>query len=445
MFRERGNAALADGEAPALADDAAGEPSSFPEGAKSPKARRLTALKTVDEAPARPAPAPSEPPAAPPAEEPAATPDTETETPKPADAELAPAPARRPLRRLVLMFGVVAALAAGIWYGHYYWTVGRFIVSTDDAYVGAKTATIGAKVSGYVTEVAIDDNAHVRAGDVLVRIDDGDYALAVQTAKDNIATEQATIDRIGEQIKAQQAAVAQAKAQLASAQAGQTRAELELTRQQALSAKEFASHQTLEQAQAARDQAVAAVQAAQAQVEAAEANIDVLKGQQNEAENTLKQFRTALAKAMRDLSFTVIRAPFDGVMGNRAVQVGDYVQPGTRLATLVPLAGVYIDANFKETQLEGLKPGQTADISVDALPGRSIEGKVVSVAPASGSVFSLLPPDNATGNFTKIVQRVPVRIEVPATVAGEELLRPGMSVVVSINTKTPARQQSAQR
>lgn len=445
MFRERGNAAPTEGESLAPADDTAEDPSPSPEGARSPKARRHAVLRAVDEAPARHSPAPSKTPAAPPAEEPAATPDTETEAPKPADAELAPAPARRPARRLVLMFGAAAALAAGVWYGHYYWTVGRFIVSTDDAYVGAKTATIGAKVSGYVTEVAIEDNAHVKAGDVIVRIDDGDYRLAVQTAKDNIATEQAAIDRIGEQIKAQQAAVDQAKAGLASAQAGATRAELELTRQQALSAKEFASHQTLEQAQAARDQAVASVQAAQAQVAAAEATIDVLKGQQNEAEATLKQDQTALAKAMRDLSFTVIRAPFDGVMGNRAVQVGDYVQPGTRLATLVPLEGVYIDANFKETQLEGLKPGQIADVSVDALPGRSIEGKVVSVAPASGSVFSLLPPDNATGNFTKIVQRVPVRIEVPASVAGEELLRPGMSVVVSVNTKQAATQQSAQR
>jgi membrane fusion protein (multidrug efflux system) len=443
MFRERGDA-LADGEGPTLAEDSAAEPSSSPEGARAPKAPPVV-LKAVGEARARSLPEPSEVPAAPPAEEPAAAPDTETEAPKAADAELAPAPARRPLKRLVLMVGAVAALAAGIWYGHYYWTVGRFVVSTDDAYVGAKTATIGAKVSGYVTEVAIADNAHVRQGDVMFRIDAGDYELAVQTAKDNIATEQAAIDRIGEQIKAQQAAVDQAKAQLASAEAGATRAELELSRQKALSAKDFASHQTLEQAQAARDQAVASVQAAQAQVEAAEANIDVLKGQQNEAENTLKQFQTALAKAMRDLSFTVIRAPFDGVMGNRAVQVGDYVQPGTRLATLVPLDGVYIDANFKETQLEGLKPGQTADISVDAFPDRSIKGKVVSVAPASGSVFSLLPPDNATGNFTKIVQRVPVRIEVPATVAGEEILRPGMSVVVSINTKQTGPIENAQR
>jgi membrane fusion protein (multidrug efflux system) len=440
MFRERGNAVVA--------DDAVEELSAPQDIARlSRKAQRRTALKTVEETRSRPSPSPgpSEPPAAPPAEEPAATPDIRTETAKPADAELAPAPARRSLRRLVLVFGVVAALAAGLWYGDYWWTVGRFYVSTDDAYVGAKSATIAAKVSGYVRAVAVDDNQHVKVGETIATVDDGDYQLAAQTAKDQIATEQATIERIGKQIESQLAAIGQAKAQLAAAKAGQTRAELELDRQQALAAKDFASHQALERAQADRDQQIASVQGAEAAVAAAEANQDVLKAQQEEAKQTLKQLQTALAKAMRDLSFTVIKAPYDGVVGNRAVETGDYVEPGQRLATLVPLGAVYIDANFKETQLVKLKAGQIADISVDALPSRSIEGKVVSVAPASGSVFSLLPPDNATGNFTKIVQRVPVRIEVPDAVAGQELLRPGMSVVVSINTKADAPTQSAAR
>jgi membrane fusion protein (multidrug efflux system) len=438
MFRERGNAVLA--------EDAADEPSAPQDSNRlSRKARRQAALKAVAEARISPAPrAPSHSPAAPPAEEPAATPDIKTETEKPADAELAPAPARRSFRKLVLMFGAVAALSAGLWYGHYWWTAGRFYVSTDD-YVGAKSATIAAKVSGYVMTVAVDDNQHVKAGDTIATIDDGDYQLAAQTAKDQIATEQATIDRIGKQIESQLAAIDQAKAQLEAAKAGQTRAELELERQQQLAAKDFASHQALERAQADRDQQIASVQGAEAAVAAAEANADVLKAQQEEAKQTLKQLQTALAKAMRDLSFTVIKAPYDGVVGNRAVETGDYVQPGQRLATLVPLGAVYIDANFKETQLGKLKPGQTAEVSVDALPGRTIEGRVVSVAPASGSVFSLLPPDNATGNFTKIVQRVPVRIEVPETVAEQELLRPGMSVVVSINTKADARVQSAAR
>ena len=152
--------------------------------------------------------------------------------------------------------------------------------------------------------------------------------------------------------------------------------------------------------------------------------------------------QTALAKAERDLSFTIIRAPFDGVIGNRAVQVGDYVQPTQRLASLVPLQAVYIDANFKETQFAHLQPGQPVSITVDALPGRMLEGRVASFAPASGSVFSLLPPDNATGNFTKIVQRLPVRILVPASVAEQSVLRPGMSVIVKVDTKPGAATSS---
>lgn len=424
MFRDRGKTAVAEDTL---------EQTEPAEGLAKPSAGRRAhqpPLRAVPEAETSPSAAPPSP------EDRAPAPATEAPAaPAQADAELAPPPTRRRFRKLALITGLVVVLAAGAWYGHYYWTIGQYLVSTDDAYVGAKTATLAAKVSGYVTSVAIDDNAHVKEGDVIARIDDGDYRLAVQTAKDNVATEQSTIDRIGRQIAAQMAAVDQAKAKLTSAQAEQTRAALELQRQQDLSKKDFASRQTLEQAQANRDQAVAGVQAAEAGVEAAKANVEVLKGQQNEAKNTLKQLQTTLAKATRDLSFTVIRAPFDGVMGNRAVQIGDYVQPGQRLATLVPLGGVYIDANFKETQLHGLKPGQTVDISVDALPDRDIEGTVASVAPAAGSVFSLLPPDNATGNFTKIVQRVAVRIDVPAKVADEEVLRPGMSVVVSVNTK----------
>jgi membrane fusion protein (multidrug efflux system) len=164
----------------------------------------------------------------------------------------------------------------------------------------------------------------------------------------------------------------------------------------------------------------------------------VLKGQQQEAISGLDELKAALAKAERDLSFTVIRAPLDGVIGNRAVQTGDYVQTGQRLASLVPLDDVYVNANFKETQVARLRPGQRASIAVDALPEHVIQGTVESFSPASGAVFSLLPPDNATGNFTKIVQRLPVRIRVPANVAHQGLLRPGMSVVVSVSTKANA-------
>jgi membrane fusion protein (multidrug efflux system) len=355
-----------------------------------------------------------------------------------ADALPPSPPRRRGVRRLILGTLAVLGLALGAWYGHYWWTVGRFIVSTDNAYVGAHSATLAAKVSGYVASVDVRDNAQVRTGDVIARIDNGDYKLAVRSARDNIAIERATIDRIGKQVTAQEAAVSQAKAQLTSAKAAARRAELELKRQQRLAEHEFASHQALEQAQSSRDQTAAGVQGAEAGVAAAQTNVAVLKAQQQEAVNTLQHLQTALARAERDLSFTVIRAPFDGVIGNRGMQVGDYVQPGQRLASLVPLSDVYVDANFKETQLAGLRVGQSATVAVDALPDHNIKGSVVSVAPASGSVFSLLPPDNATGNFTKIVQRIPVRIRVPAAVAGKELLRPGMSVVVSVDTKPDA-------
>jgi membrane fusion protein, multidrug efflux system len=342
---------------------------------------------------------------------------------------------RRRAKSLILLAAAVAVLGALAYFANYWWMIGRFLVSTDDAYVGANSTTLAAKIPGYVAAVEVEDNARVRAGDVIARIDEGDYQLAVQTARDKLDTQRATIERMGKQILAQEAAVDQSKALLTSAKAGATRAQLELERQQTLATRDFASKQTLETAFANRDQSMAAVKSAEAGVQSAAASVEVLKVQKEEASGTLRELGTALAKAERDLSFAVVRAPFDGVIGNRAVHVGDYVQPGQRLASLVPLDEVYVDANFKETQLARLRPGQKVYFSVDALPGREFEGTVISFAPASGSVFSLLPPDNATGNFTKIVQRVPVRIRVPAEVARSGLLRPGMSVVVSVDTK----------
>jgi membrane fusion protein, multidrug efflux system len=338
-------------------------------------------------------------------------------------------------KRTLIAAAAAIAITVGGAFGTEWWLNGRYMISTDDAYVRAHNTTLASKISGYVASIPIEDNATVRAGDVIATIDDGDYKLAADAAREKVATQQATVDRIGRQVVAQNASINQAKAQMVSAQAAAKRTQLELDRQQALAAQKFASQQTLEQAQANRDQAAAAVDNAQAGVDAAAANLDVLKAQQQEAARTLDELKTALAKAERDFSFTVIRAPVDGVFSNRAVQTGDYVQTGQRIASLVPLDDVYVDANFKETQLARLQPGQPVSISVDALPGHAIAGRVASLSPASGAVFSLLPPDNATGNFTKIVQRLPVRIEVPADVAAKRMLRPGMSVVVSINTK----------
>jgi len=347
----------------------------------------------------------------------------------------------RPRRRRLALLGAALIIAAGAggWFGYHWWTVGRFMVSTDDAYVHADNTTLAAKVPGYVANIYVADNTFVHAGDVVATIDDGDYKLAVDQARAKAATQQATVERIGRQAVAQEANVDQARAQLVSAQAAATRARLEADRQQALATKQFASRQALEQAIANRDQADAGVKNAQAALDAALANVAVLKAQQQEAARTLDELKTAQAKAERDLSFTTIRAPIDGVLGNRAMQTGDYVQTGQRLAAVVPLDAVYIDANFKETQLARLVPGQKVAIAVDALPDKKIEGTVESVSPASGSVFSLLPADNATGNFTKIVQRLPVRIRVPLAVTGERLLRPGMSVVVSVDTRDQPR------
>jgi membrane fusion protein (multidrug efflux system) len=372
-------------------------------------------------------------------------PEAKTEAPQVRGPEAPPASAKTKIagalkanRKRVLMGLALALLAGAGWYGLNYMTAGRYMVSTDDAYVRADATTLAAKVAGYVASLEVSDNTYVHTGDVIARIDDGDYRLAVAAARDKMATQQATVERIGRQIPAQQAQVEQAKAQLASSQAQATRAQSELERQQALAGKEFASRQTLEQAQSNRDQTAAAVLGAQAAIEQAAANVDVLKAQQQEAARTLNEYQTALAKAERDLSFTQIRAPIDGVVGNRAVHTGDFVQTGQRVASVVPLDEVYIDANFKETQLARLQPGQPVAVDVDAIPGHEIAGEVLSVSPASGSTFSLLPPDNATGNFTKIVQRIAVRIQVPADVAARRQLRPGMSVVVNVNTKPSA-------
>jgi membrane fusion protein, multidrug efflux system len=351
----------------------------------------------------------------------------------------APKPTSKSKGKRILMGGAAAAvLIAGGWFGYQYATVGRFMVSTDDAYVRANNTTLGAKVSGYIAELPVEENTKVHAGDLIARIDDGDYRLAVDSARDKVATQEATIARFDRQIEAQHAAVEQSQAQLASSQAARTRMQLEFERQQALEGKQFASKQTLEQSVANRDQANASVLSAKAAVDNAAANVGVLEAQKKEAAGTLEELKVALAKAERDLSFTEIRAPVDGVVGNRAAQVGDFVQTGQRIAALVPLADVFIDANFKETQLARLQPGQPVTITIDALPGEKVDGVVASFSPASGSVFTLLPPDNATGNFTKIIQRLPVRIHVPADVGERGALRPGLSVVATVNTKPGA-------
>jgi membrane fusion protein, multidrug efflux system len=345
----------------------------------------------------------------------------------------------KPGKRKFVMIGALGLLAlAAIGYGVYFVMIGRFYISTDDAYVRANNTMLGARVSGHVAAILPRDNSLVRAGDVIFRIDDGDYRIAVEAARSKIATQQATIDRIGRQVTALESAVEQTKAQLASAEAAMKRAGLDFDRQQTLSTKGFASRAAFEISEASRDQGVAAVRSAQAAYDAARDNVEVTKAQQAEARAQLAELQTQLAKAERDLSFTSVRAPVDGTFSNRLVNAGDFIQAGQRLANIVPLNDVFIDANYKETQLKRIRPGQPVKISVDAYGHRKFAGVVDSISPAAGSVFTLLPPDNATGNFTKIVQRLPVRIRVPKEVAKQNLLRAGMSVYTTVDTREGA-------
>ena len=344
--------------------------------------------------------------------------------------------ARGSRKRAILALVAAVGVSFAAYKGYQWATHGRFLVATDDAYVRADTATLAAKVSGHLARVPVNDHAMVKAGDLLAVIDDGDYRLAVAAAEDKAQTQAATVARIGAQAEAQKAMVAQAEAQLAGVRAEALRAALDFDRAQKLKEATFATQQRVDTAQADRDRTAAAVETARAAVLAAKANLAVIEAQGLEATRVGAELKTALDKARRDLSFTEIRAPFDGVVGNKAAQPGQFVQPGARLMALVPLDSVYVEANFKETQIGKLRPGQKATLSVDAFGERTYEGVVESLSPASGAQFSLLPPENATGNFTKIVQRVPVRLRVSREAAREGLLRPGLSVVVDVDTKT---------
>jgi membrane fusion protein, multidrug efflux system len=368
---------------------------------------------------------------------------------EPASPPAVPAPKRRrPLRRAVLLLLLGALAGGGSYAGWQWWSVGRFFVSTDDAYVQADISVLAAKVSGYLDAVPVVNGQAVTKGAVIARLDDGDYRLALKAAEDKLATQVSTISRIGRQAEAAQAQVAQAVAQVDAARADAVRAAADYARATQMQA-DYVAKSRIDQAKADRDRTEASVKSAEAALLAAKANVAVLEAQKREAENLAAELRTAADRARRDLDFTVVRAPFDGVVGNKAVEAGAYVSPGSRIAALVPLQSVRVDANFKETQLARMRPGQEVHIHVDAYPDRDIVGTVESLSPASGSVFSLLPPDNATGNFTKIVQRLPVRVHVPETIAREGLLRPGLSVVVKVDTRegadAPVQKLAAQR
>lgn len=348
----------------------------------------------------------------------------------------APARKKRSLRSLLLPIIGLGLLGAGSWYGYNYWADGRFMISTDDAYVQADTSFVSPKISGYVDKVLVSENQQVKAGDPLFVIDQGDYKIAVGQAEAQIATLAKTLDRIDAQTKAAQASLTQAQAAKIADQAAADNAARAQDRAAQLLKTHVGTQAQLDDAQTALDQAKAALAGADAQIAAAQANIGVLEAQRAEQASTLASLQLTRDKAQRDLSFTVLKAPYDGVVGNRSVEQGDLVSPGQKLAVVVPMDKLYIVGNFKETQLGRLVPGEKVRITVDAIDGQTFEGTVSSLAPASGAVFSLLPPENATGNFTKVVQRVPVRIDVPADVLKTGKLRAGLSVVVAADSRT---------
>ncbi len=346
-----------------------------------------------------------------------------------------PAPPKRklPLRRIILGTLLLAALVAAGDYGYNWFTVGRFQISTDDAYAKADMSLLGTKVAGTVQDVPVADNAAVKAGDVVLRLDSGDYKLAVDAATARIQTQKSSLATIAVQVTAQQSQIAAAEAQLDSAKAAELNAVLTQNRASQLIKSNAGSQQALDDATRQRAVTAANVSVAQANIDAAKAQIRILNAKTAEVQSGLNELAIALAKAQRDLSFTEIKAPFDGVVANRAVEPGQYVGPGARLMALVPTTQSYIEANFKETQIVDIHAGQKALITIDAFGGEKYEGTVQSISPASGAEFSLLPPENATGNFTKITQRIPIKISVPPQLAAK--LRPGLSVVVSVDLR----------
>ena len=346
------------------------------------------------------------------------------------------APAKSGRKKLVLGLVALAALGAGAWKGEQYWTTGRFLVETDDAYVQADITLVSSRVQGYADEVLVSDNDHVQAGDILVRLDAGDYEIALQTAESRVATADQTLARIDAQTEAARAAVTQAQAGLDAAQAQLRNAQANAERTRSLAGQGTVAQSQLDDAEETLDTATAGLAQAQAAIASTEAQVDVLTAQRAEAEGQKHELELAVAQAQRNLDLTVLRAPADGTVANLALEQGDLVQPGARLAALVPDDGLYIEANYKETQMASVAPGATVHLSFDALPGQEFEGTVASTSPATGAVFSLLPADNATGNFTKVVQRVPVRIEIPEAALETGALRAGLSATVAVDRRT---------
>jgi membrane fusion protein, multidrug efflux system len=329
---------------------------------------------------------------------------------------------------VAFLFIAVATLRWDAWVG------GTTIQTTNDAYVRAELTRLSSRVAGEVLTVAVNDFQRVKAGDLLIQIDPADYQAQVAQADAAVAAAQAALDNLGNQVELQYATIAQAEAAQVSAAAEEVQARQEQERQQSLSQTEAGTRQKFEQATAAYAKAQADVRASRAVIAAQKHQLEVLAGTKKQRAADVLGAQAALTAARLRLGYTKIVAPFDGVVGERQVQPGDYVNIGSNLINVVPLPNVYVIANYKETQLTRVKPGQSVVITVDSFPDERLHGRVERISPASGSQFALLPPDNATGNFTKVVQRVPVRILLDKNQPLLERLLPGMSVVTNIHT-----------
>ena len=349
---------------------------------------------------------------------------------------------RRSDRSRILLIAAAVILIGGAIWGFRWWTVGRFFQSTDDAYLQADSMTVAPKVSGYVAEVFVTDNQSVTEGEPLVRLDNRQYEAMLEQANASIAARKADIERAEAELLQQQASIVQARAQVVGAKAAEAHTIAEVQRYEPLVSTGAESGEKLADLRNAKDQASARFAADSAALEAAERQPASTRAQIDQARAQLQAAQATSRQAQLDLGDTTVRSTLAGRVGDRAVRVGQFAQPGTRLMTIVPMQDIYLTANFKETQIGRMRAGQPATIKVDALPGMELRGAVASFSPGTGAQFALLPPQNATGNFTKIVQRVPVRIRIDANEQTRPLLLPGLSVTVSVDTRGDGKKES---
>lgn len=347
------------------------------------------------------------------------------------------APAKKGLssraKIILVLLALAAGLAGALWYVRHE-TRGKYLQETNDAQVMADMVTVSPRVAGYVAEVLVRDNQDVVAGQPLARIDPRNSQAQAAQAEAQIAVAKAQADAARAQIGEQYATIEQARAQLAAAQTKAAYDAGEVARYRPLAASGAETRQQLAQLTATARQSAQDARAQGAALAMQQRRVSSYRAQVQQGVAQGQAARAQLASANVDVTATLIRAASAGRIGDKSVTTGQYVQAGTRLMSIVPLDRLYITANFKETQLALMRPGQPVSIHVDALDGIEIKGRVESVAPGTGAQFSLLPPENATGNFTKITQRVPVRVSIEATPAARRLLVPGLSVTATVDT-----------